>query len=176
MDNTPDSPAKTPVGYTTQGGNFWTLITPEIWKVLHAVLQVHERIWRRVRERDWFDRRVWLHVPVRRMDCHHCGARVTERIGWLSRHARLTERPRVWVETLAELLPIAHVAKLKGLYWHTIKEIDKAPLQRRFGNFEGRGVRRLVMNEFALHKGHLHAQEFLGACCPVPRCGQAQRP
>ena len=38
MDNTPDSPAKTPVGYTTQGGNFWTLITPEIWKVLHAVL------------------------------------------------------------------------------------------------------------------------------------------
>jgi hypothetical protein len=38
MDNTPDSPAKTPVGYTTQGGNYWTLITPEIWKVLHAVL------------------------------------------------------------------------------------------------------------------------------------------
>ena len=22
---------------TTQGGNYWTLITPEIWKVLHAV-------------------------------------------------------------------------------------------------------------------------------------------
>jgi hypothetical protein len=40
MFNTPDSPAKTPVGYTTQGGNYWTLITPEIWKVLHAVLQV----------------------------------------------------------------------------------------------------------------------------------------
>ena len=40
MDNTPDSPAKTPEGYTTQGGNFWTLITPEIWKVLHAVLQI----------------------------------------------------------------------------------------------------------------------------------------
>ena len=38
MDNTPDSPAKTPEGYTTQGGNYWTLITPEIWKVLHAVL------------------------------------------------------------------------------------------------------------------------------------------
>ena len=38
MDNTPDSPAKTPEGYTTQGGNFWTLITPETWKVLHAVL------------------------------------------------------------------------------------------------------------------------------------------
>jgi hypothetical protein len=24
---------------TTQGGNYWTLFTPGIWKVLHAVLQ-----------------------------------------------------------------------------------------------------------------------------------------
>ena len=45
MDNTPDSPAKTPEGYTTQGGNFWTLITPETWKVLHAVLQGDESFW-----------------------------------------------------------------------------------------------------------------------------------
>lgn len=44
MDNTPDSPAKTPEGYTTQGGNFWTLITPEIWKVLHAVLQPDDSV------------------------------------------------------------------------------------------------------------------------------------
>ncbi|MDZ4313242.1 MAG: tyrosine-type recombinase/integrase [Azonexus sp.] len=41
MDNTPDSPAKTPVGYTTRSGNYWTLITPEIWKVLHAVLHTY---------------------------------------------------------------------------------------------------------------------------------------
>ena len=40
MFNTRDSPAKTTGGYTTQGGNFWTLITPEIWKVLHAVLHL----------------------------------------------------------------------------------------------------------------------------------------
>ena len=29
---------------------------------------IHERRRRRVRERDWFDRRVWLDVPIRRMD------------------------------------------------------------------------------------------------------------
>lgn len=57
-----------------------------------------------------------------------------------NRHARLTERLRAWVEALTELLPIAHVAKLTGLHWHTIKEIDKARLQRKFGAFEGRGV------------------------------------
>lgn len=35
----------------------------------------HERRWRRVRERDWFDRRVWLNVQVLRMNCPHCGGR-----------------------------------------------------------------------------------------------------
>jgi hypothetical protein len=50
MFNTPDSPAKTPGGYTTQGGNFWTLITPEIWKVLHAVLQAGSVDYKRVPE------------------------------------------------------------------------------------------------------------------------------
>ena len=25
---------------TTQGGNYWTLFTPGIWKLLHAVLQI----------------------------------------------------------------------------------------------------------------------------------------
>ncbi len=51
---------------------------------------------------------------------------MAERIGWLNRHARLTERLRAWGEALTELLPIAHVAKLTELHWHTINEIDKA--------------------------------------------------
>lgn len=82
---------------------------------------VHERGRRRVRERDFFDRRVWLDVPIRRMDCHHCGAHATERIGWLDPRARITRRLRAWVEALVQLLPIAHVAQLTGLHWHTIK-------------------------------------------------------
>jgi hypothetical protein len=39
MNNTPDSPAKPPDDRMDQGGNYWTLFTPGIWKVLHAVLQ-----------------------------------------------------------------------------------------------------------------------------------------
>ena len=44
---------------------------------------IHERCRRQVRECDWLDRRVWLDVPVRRMDCHRCGARVVADIAWL---------------------------------------------------------------------------------------------
>ena len=124
---------------------------------------VHERNWRQIRERDWFDRRVWLRVPVRRMDCHHCGARASERIAWLAPHARITRRLRAWVEALVQLLPISHVAQLTGLHWHTIKQIDHARLQDRYGQFEGRDVRRLVMDEFALHKGHRYATVVMDA-------------
>ena len=124
---------------------------------------VHERSRRRIRECDILDRRVWLDVPVRRMDCHHCGARATERIAWLDRHARITRRLRAWIEALVQLLPIAHVTQLTGLHWHSIKQIDLARLQAKYGAFEGRDVRRLVMDEFALHKGHRYATVVMDA-------------
>ncbi len=124
---------------------------------------VHDRRWRRIRERDWFDRRVWLYVPIRRMDCHHCGARVTERITWLAGYARITRRLWGWVEALAKILPIAHVVKLTGLNWHTVKEVDRLRLQALHGQFDGCGVRRLVMDEFALHKGHRYATVVMDA-------------
>jgi transposase len=124
---------------------------------------VHERRWRLVRDRDILDRRVWLRVPVRRLDCHHCEARVTEHIVWLDRRSRMTHRVRVWVEALTRLLPIAHVAKLTGLHWHTIKAIDLQRLEQLHGQFAAPNVRRLVMDEFALHKGHRYATVVLDA-------------
>ena len=124
---------------------------------------IHERRRRLVRERDWFDRRVWLDVPIRRMDCHHCGARVVEHITWLGSRSRVTQRLRAWIEALTELLPIAHVAKLTGLNWHTIKEIDHRRLERLHGEFVANDVRRLVMDEFALHKGHRYATVAMDA-------------
>lgn len=124
---------------------------------------VHERRRRRVRDRDCLDRRVWLDVPIRRLDCHHCDARVAEHIGWLDRRSRVTHRVRLWVEALAQLLPIAHVARLTGLHWHTIKGIDHRRLERLHGDFSAQGARRLVLDEFALHKGHRYATVALDA-------------
>jgi len=124
---------------------------------------LHERRRRLVRDRDCFDRKVWLDVPIRRMDCHHCGARAAEHIDWLDRHARVTLRLRRWVEVLAQLLPIKHVARLTGLGWHTIKSIDYQRLERLHGEFSAQGARRLVMDEFALHKGHRYATVIMDA-------------
>lgn len=64
---------------------------------------------------------------------------------------------------MLRLLPISHVSKLTGLHWHTLKAIDKRRLEAEVGAFEVSDVRRLVMDEFALHKGHRYATVIMDA-------------
>ena len=123
---------------------------------------VHDRRIRLVRDRDLFDQRVQLRLPIRRVDCLTCG-RVTEHISWLAPASRLTRRLCSWVETLLRFMPISHVSQLTGLHWHTIKTLDERRLQAAFGTFEPGDVRRLVMDEFALHKGHRYATVIMDA-------------
>ena len=47
--------------------------------------------------------------------------------------------------------------------WHAIKEIDHRRLERLHGEFVANDVRRLVMDEFALHKGHRYATVVMDA-------------
>lgn len=75
----------------------------------------------------------------------------------------MTHRVRIWVEALVQLLPIKHVSQLTGLHWHTIKAIDQQRLEHLHGQFAASDVRRLVIDEFALHKGHRYATVVLDA-------------
>ena len=135
---------------------------PECGRCGQACPLIHERRLRRVRDRDLLDQRVLLQVPVRRVDCLRCG-RVTERIAWLEPASRLTRRLQAWLEALLQLLPISHVSRLTGLHWHTLKQLDKRRLDAAVGTFEPGDVRRLVMDEFALHKGHRYATVIMDA-------------
>jgi transposase len=117
---------------------------------------VHERSLRRVRERDLFDQRVWLEVALRRVDCLTCGV-CTEHLEWLAPRSRLTARLIAHVEALARLLPIKQVAELTGLHWHTVKAIDQQRLVREVTPPDLSSLRRLIMDEFALYKGHRYA-------------------
>ncbi|TBU99819.1 ISL3 family transposase [Stutzerimonas kirkiae] len=123
---------------------------------------IHERRLRQVRDRDLLDQRVLLQLPMRRVDCLRCG-RVTERSDWLEPASRLTQRLRAWLEGLLRILPISHVSQLTGLHWHTLKALDKRRLETQVGAFEPGAGRRLVMDEFALHKGHRYATVIMDA-------------
>jgi transposase len=117
---------------------------------------IHDVSYRRIRERDLFHFKVLLHVPVRRLRCGQCGPRVQE-ISWLAPGARLTRRLQTQIEALCRLLPIKHVAQLLALSWHTIKAIDKQRLLREVTPPDWTTITELVMDEFALFKGHRYA-------------------
>ena len=117
---------------------------------------IHDRRTRRVRERDLFDRQVWLEVPLRRVECLTCGVS-TEHVSWLPARSRLTGRLIAHVEALLRLLPIRHISQLTGLHWHTIRVIDARRLARDVTPPDLSRVRRLIMDEFALFKGHRYA-------------------
>ena len=97
------------------------------------------------------------------MDCHHCGGRYAEKLSWLESGDRFTRRLKVWIEALVQILPIRHVSQLTGLNWHTVRNIDHRRLSDRHGTFTADGVTRLVMDEFALHKGHQYATVVMDA-------------
>ena len=123
---------------------------------------IHDTTTRRVRDRDLFEYRVWLEVPVRRVRCPRCGVG-REALSWLAPRARLTHRLRQHVETLLTLLPLKQIAGLTGLHWHTLKTIDKARLARDLPEPDLSLVRYLVMDEFALFKGHRYASVVIDA-------------
>lgn len=82
---------------------------PKCGRCNQACPLIHGRRIRRERDRDLLDQRVLLQLTVRRVDCLCCG-RVTERIDWLEPASRLTQRLRVWLDGLLQLLPISHVS------------------------------------------------------------------
>lgn len=125
-------------------------------------LAIHDTSVRRVRERDLFHHRVWLDVPVRRVRCASCGPRL-EQIRWLPGRQRLTAGMIHWIESLVRLMPVQHVATLLGLHWHTVKAVDHRRLKREVTEPDKCRIRRLIMDEFALFKGHRYATVVIDA-------------
>ncbi|BDY03809.1 ISL3 family transposase [Ferrimonas sp. YFM] len=121
-----------------------------------AVSRVHDVTIRTIQERDVFGYQTLLSVPLRRLRCPDCGV-VTECLSWLEPHARQTNRLILYVEQLLKRMPIKHVNEMTGLHWHTLKRLDIQRLTREVTEPDWSKVRRLVMDEFALFKGHRYA-------------------
>ncbi|KVX18750.1 transposase [Burkholderia ubonensis] len=124
--------------------------------------RVHEHGWRTIRDLPMLGDAVWLRVRLRRVRCDGCGPR-TERVSWLDRHARITRRLAEFVGHWCEKLPVAHVCQLSGLHWETVRRIDTRRLQARLEALPEAQPRRLVMDEFALYKGHRYATVVMDA-------------
>lgn len=122
--------------------------------------EVHDYTERWIRDLPMLGIETRILVWRRRVDCPHCGPRV-DVVPWLDRYSRVTKRLAESVARLCQVLSIKHVAEYFGLGWHTVKEIDKRYLQETLGNPNLSEVDVILMDEFAIQKGHRYATVVL---------------
>lgn len=123
---------------------------------------IHDREERRVRDLPLFEAETWLVIPRYRLACPSCGPKL-EALPWLDRYARVTARLAESVARLCQVLPIKHVAAFFGLSWDTVKAIDKSALERQLGPIQLDGVELLLIDEFAIQRGHRYATVIVDA-------------
>ena len=107
-----------------------------------------------------FGEPVCLQVRLRRVKCGQCGT-CAERVSWLDRHARVTKRLADFTGLWCDKLPVAHVCKLTGLHWETVRRIERQRLTSQLDALPEAQPTKLVMDEFALYKGHRYATVVL---------------
>ncbi len=120
------------------------------------VESVHDVTPRWVRELPILGAETWLWLERVRVACPECGPKLEE-LEWLAPYSRMTRRMAENVVRLCRVLPIKHVAEYLNLSWDTVKAVDKAYLEEQLGPVDLSGVEQIVMDEFAIHKGHRYA-------------------
>lgn len=118
--------------------------------------RIHDWQERWVRDLPILDAQTYVLVPICRVKCKTCGVR-REHLPWLPNYARVTNRLAGSVARLCGEMPVKWVASWFGLTWDQVKAIDKAHLDRTLNPVDLEGVEELMIDEFALHKGHRYA-------------------
>ena len=70
------------------------------------------------------DRRVYLEVDIRRVDCPSCGGVKREGLDWLADNPFYTKRFAFYVGRRCRAGTIQDVARELHLDWHTVKELE----------------------------------------------------
>lgn len=128
-----------------------------------AAPKVHDVCWRTVHDLPIVGRALVLSVAVYRLRCVSCGRTGAQRVSWLDSYSRVTRRLAAFVALWSERMPISHVCQLTGLHWSTVRHIHHQALQRKLAALPEAQPTRLVMDEFALFKGHRYATVVLDA-------------
>jgi transposase len=95
-----------------------------------------------------------VQVPVQRVWCAHCQAVRQVRLQFADAFKSYTRPFMRYVLDLLEFGTIHDIARHLDVSWDTIKEIQKANLQRRFGKVDLSAVRQIAIDEIYVGKSH----------------------
>lgn len=128
--------------------------------------QIHETSIRRVRDLPLFEHRVVLHVPRRRVWREHCKGPSPEKLDWLGRYQRVTERFAKACERRLQAASVQAVAALYDSGRHTVTKVTVAPRWSSIrsavkyrGSARGARARRLVPSSSRFRKASPNASK-----------------
>jgi len=110
-------------------------------------------------------RRMWMTLPiglrptliewfVQRLHCLVCGVVRQVNVPFADPHRRYTRGFERYVLELSRHMTMRDVAHHLGISWHTVKQIQKSALQRRFSVPCLKGLRRIAIDEISIGRGH----------------------
>jgi transposase len=95
-----------------------------------------------------------LQVDYRKIWCNRCGGVRVEMLDFADAGQHVTKRLARYIHELCKKLTVKDVAEHFDLDPKTVKEIDKSFLEEVFGQDSFDGLRVLMIDEIAVHKGH----------------------
>ena len=123
---------------------------------------VHSQGYRRhLRDLNMACHQVWLDVGYRKIWCAECGGVRVEQLSFADPSKRVTHRLARYVYELCKFMTVKDVAEHLDLDPKTVKAIDKAFLEKEFGETDTAGLRVLAMDEIAIRRGHTYMTVIL---------------
>jgi len=98
--------------------------------------------------------RVWIGCSFRKVYCAACGGVRVEDLEFFEPYKHVTKRLARYIHELCKRMTVQEVADHLGLDWKTVKDIDKAFLEKDYGRTDYSDLVILAVDEIAVHKGH----------------------
>lgn len=124
---------------------------------------IHDMTERWVQDLPVFGKPCRLLVQRCRVWCPTCGGPKVEALDWLDPWSRYTSRFAASVARMCKVATHKHVAEEYGIDRKTVKTIDKRHIEAELGPVDLSDVRQIVMDEFAIQKGHRYATVIVEA-------------
>ena len=106
-----------------------------------------------VRDLSCGDRRVFLNIPIWRVNCLWCGVK-TEELDWLAGLPRYTRRFALFVGQRCRDSAVTDVAEELALDWQTVKELDKLYMQEQLRQAGEPSPKVIGIDEIAVAARH----------------------
>ena len=102
------------------------------------------------------DKRIFLELEVRRVECRRCGKVKRERLDFLADNPLYTKRFAFYVGRRCRAETIKDVAVELALDWHTVKALDMQYMDAQLKRAGTPGPQVIGVDEISIRKGHTY--------------------